>query len=136
MGKNILAGIGGVITAIALVWIVESAGHAVYPPPPDLDFADPDVMRVYIDSLPVGALLFVAAAWFIGPFGGTFAACRVGSASPLVFVLVVGGLMLIATAVNLLMIPHPMWFSALGIIAVCVGSWLGMLVGRRGRSAT
>ncbi len=126
MGRNIGAGIAGVVIAGLLVWIVEKIGHAVYPPPFGLDFADPDAMRAYIAMLPLGALLFVAAAWFIGTAGGTFAACKLGTARRFIFALVVGGFMLVATAINLVMIPHPMWFSALGIAGIVFGAWLGL----------
>lgn len=129
MGKNIAAGILGVVVAGALVWLVEMAGHAIYPPPPDLDFANADAMRAYIDTLPIGALLFVAAAWFLGTLGGTVAACRVGSAKPRTFALVVGGFILAATIANLVMIPHPLWFSALGIVGIAAGACLGMRLG-------
>jgi len=127
MGKNIAAGIAGVIIAVALVWLVETIGHAVYPPPANLDFADPDAMRAYMATIPLGALLFVAAAWFIGTLGGTFAACKIGSAKPFTFAIVVGGLMLIATAANLIMIPHPIWFSILGVAGIFIAAWLGMM---------
>ena len=129
MGKNIAAGIAGVVIAGLLVWLVEMLGQTVYPPPTDLKFADPDAMRAYIDMLPLGALLFVAAAWFIGTLGGTFAACKIGTANPIVLAGVVGGLMLIATVANLIMIPHPLWFSILGVVGVIVAAWLGMTFG-------
>lgn len=130
MGKNIIAGITGVVIAVALVWVVEKVGHAVYPPPPDLNFADPDAMRAYIETVPLGALLFVAAAWFIGTLCGTCAACAIGTAKPMIFAMVVGGLMLIATIMNLVMIPHPMWFSILGVVGVVIGAWLGTMCKR------
>lgn len=130
MLKNIAAGIAGVVIAVALVWVVERVGHAVYPPPPDLNFADPDTMRAYIQTLPLGALLFVAAAWFIGTLGGTCAACAIGTAKPMIFAIVVGGLMLVATIMNLVMIPHPTWFSVLGIVGVVVAAWLGTMCER------
>lgn len=130
MGRNIGAGLAGVIIAMALVWVVEKTGHAVYPPPTDLDFADPDAMRAYIATLPLGALLFVAAAWFVGTLGGTCAACAIGTAKPVVFAMVVGGLMLVATIVNLVMIPHPMWFSVLGVVGIGVAAWLGTMCER------
>ena len=129
MVKNIAAGIAGIIIAGLLVWLVEMLGHTVYPPPTDLNFADSDAMRAYIDTLPLGALLFVAAAWFIGTLGGTAAACKIGDAKPMIFAGVVGGFMLLATAANLIMIPHPLWFSILGIVGIIVAAWLGMTLG-------
>ncbi len=126
MGRNIGAGVAGVLVAFALVWLVEAIGHAIYPPPDELDFGNTDVMRAYIDTLPLGALLTVAIAWFAGSCGGTFAACKLGSARPLVYALIVGGLMLAGAIFNLVVIPHPHWFSALGIVGILAGAWLGM----------
>ena len=129
MLKNIAAGIAGIIIAGLLVWLVEMLGHTIYAPPADLNFADGDAMRAYIDTLPIGALLFVAAAWFIGTLGGTFAACKIGDAKPMIFAAVVGGLMLVGTLFNLMTIPHPLWFSILGVAGIAVGAWLGMTCG-------
>ena len=131
MGRKIGAGILGIAVAIALVWVVEKIGHSIYPPPADLDTGDTDVMRAYVDTLPLGALLSVAVAWFIGSVGGTFAACKVGTARPLVYALVVGGMMFAGAAFNLLIIPHPMWFSILGVVGIFVGTWVGMNLGSR-----
>jgi hypothetical protein len=129
MARNIGAAIVGVFVAVGLVWAIESVGHGVYPPPASLDLTDAEAMRAYADAMPIGALLFVALAWFSGTLAGTWVACRIGTASPLVFVLVVGGLILTAAITNLMLIPHPLWFSALGIIAILVGAWLGKMLG-------
>lgn len=136
MGKNILAGFAGIVVAIAIVWLIEMVGHSVYPPPPNLNFADADAMRSYTSTLPIGALLFVAGAWFVATLCGTFAACKIGNAKPVVFAGVVGGLMLIATAANLVMIPHPLWFSILGVVGIIVAAWLGMTLGAGSSSAS
>ena len=128
MARKIAAGVAGVIVAFALVWFVENIGHSVYPPPADLDFTDADAMRVYVDALPIGALLFVAGAWFLGTLGGVVTACRIGDAEPRTYTMVVGGLVLLATAANLIMIPHPAWFSVMGVAGIIIAAWLGMMI--------
>jgi len=134
MGKNIAAGVAGVIVAFFVVWLVEKIGHSVYPLPPDLNFADKEAMRAYIDTVPLGALLFVAGAWFLGALGGTVTACTVGDAKPVTYAMVVGGLMLLATAANLIMIPHPAWFSITGVVGILIATWLGMTIGTGSQS--
>ncbi len=129
MGKNIAAGFAGVLIAIGLVWIVEMTGHTVYPPPPEIDFSDADAMTEYLSDLPLGAFLFVGGAWFIGTLGGTVAAVRMGNAQPMVFAIIVAGIMLLATTVNLVMIPHPLWFSICAIVGIIMAAHLGMLLG-------
>jgi uncharacterized protein YacL len=49
----------------------------------------------------------------------------------MIYAIVVGGLMLVATAANLLTIPHPLWFSVLGVVGIIVAAWLGMTLGAR-----
>jgi len=130
MGKNIVAGIAGALVAVALVGVTEMIGHSVYPPP-DIDFSDTEVVRHYISGLPLGAFLFVGGAWFVGTLGGTVTACCIGSAQPRVFAMIIGGLMLVGTAFNLAMIPHPLWFSVSGIAGIIVAAWLGRLFGSK-----
>ena len=130
MVRNIAAGVVGVIVAAALVMLVEKIGHSVYPPPEGLDVADAEAMRDYVASLPIGALLFVAAAWFIGATAGTCAACAIGTARPMYLAVVVGGLLFIGASANLLMFPHPIWFSVLGLTGILVGAGLGTMCRR------
>jgi len=134
MGKNIAAGVAGILVAVGLVWIIEIAGHTIYPPPPDLDFTDTEAVRLYISGLPLGAFLFIGGAWFVGTLGGTVVACYVGNAAPRIFAMIVGALMLVATASNLAMIPHPLWFSVSGIVGIIFAAWLGMFTVNKANS--
>ena len=129
MGRNVIAGIAGVLIAGTLVFLVEMAGHAVYPLPANLDFSDKEAAGAYISALPLGALLFVSGAWFVAALGGTFAACKIGRAKPEIYALVVGGLMVAGTIANLVMIPHPLWFSITGLLGIVIAAWLGMKFG-------
>ena len=130
MGRNILAGVAGVIAAGFIVWLVEMVGHGVYPPPADLDFKDMEAMSAYVSTLPFGAFLFVGGAWFLGSLGGTLLASRIGNAEPLIYAVVIGGVVLIAAAFNLVMMPHPIGFSIPAVAGIVIGAWLGMTIGR------
>ena len=130
MGRNIMAGIAGVGIAMLAVWLVQTIGHAVYPPPADLDTRDLEAMRVYVASLPVGPFLFVIASYFIGTAVGTCTACTLGTMLPRVFAMFVGCVMLVATAMNVAMIPHPTWFIILAVVAIVAAGWLGTMCAR------
>lgn len=135
MGKNIAAGIAGVLVAGLIVSLVEMLGHTVYPVPPELDMSDLDTLREYIAGLPAGAFVFVAAGWFLGTLGGVLTACRIGTAKPMIFTMVVTGFMLLATAYNLVVIPHPLWFSITGVAGILVAAWLGLTLStKRGKN--
>ena len=130
MGKNIGAGLAGVIIAMLSVWLVQKIGHAVYPPPADIDLNDFEAMKDYVAGLPIGALLFVIASYFIGTLVGTCVACAIGTMLPRIYALLVGCLMLVATTMNVMMIPHPTWFILAAVIAIVAGAWLGTMCKR------
>lgn len=130
MGRNIGAGVAGVVIAVLAVWLVQMIGHAVYPPPAGLDVNDLEAMKDYVAALPLGALLFVIASYFVGTLAGTCAACAIGTMLPRVFAILVGCLMLIATAMNVAMIPHPTWFIVVAVAAIAIGAWLGTMCSR------
>jgi len=128
MIRNIGAALAGIVTAFVLVVLVEKVGHLIYPPPADLDFSDPEAIRPYIATMPFLALLFPMIAWVVATFTGSLVASKIGTANPLIFAGVVGGLVLAATIANLIMIPHPAWFSIVSLVAIAASAWFAAKV--------
>jgi hypothetical protein len=128
MVRNVAAALAGIVTAFVLIMLIEKLGHIIYPPPPDIDFSDPKAMRPYIATLPFLALLFPMIAWVVATFAGTVLACKIGTANPLAFAAVVGALVLAGTIANLIMIPHPVWFSAVSLAAIAASAWIAVRV--------
>jgi len=124
MIRDAAAAVIGLVIAFVLIMAIEKAGHFIYPPPPDLDFSDSDAVRTYIATLPLLALLFPMFAWVIGTFSGTLVACFIGTVRPIAFAIVVGGLVLAGTVANLIVTPHPHWFSVLSLIGIVASAWL------------
>ena len=135
MIRNIAALIAGIVTAFASIYLIKNLGHTIYPPPPDLDFSDPEAMRPYIATLPIIALLFPMFGWFIGAFAGSLVADFCGNAKPYVFAGIVGGLVLAATIANLILIPHPLWFSITSLLGIIASAWLATRVAVTGNSS-
>ena len=135
MLRDIGAAVAGLVTAFALIALIEWIGHTIYPPPSDLDFSDPVAMPIYVAQLPIQALLFPMFAWFIGTFCGTLVACTMGQARPVVFAFAIGLLVLAGTIANLILIPHPLWFSAIAVIGIIVSAWLALLIARKGTAS-
>ena len=121
MGRNLGAGFAGVVIAGLLVWVVEMIGHSIFPVPEGPDFSD-------IEALPIGALLAVVVAWIVGAIGGTFAACRIATAPPYIYAILVGGFILLGIGFMLSIIPHPTWMAVTGVVGTIVGAWLGMFL--------
>jgi hypothetical protein len=119
-----LAIVAGIVTAMLLVNIIEGIGHRAYPPPPGLDFADQEAMKVYIEALPMGALGYVLASWIIGTYGGGVVAGVIARTGSRLFPGIVGAVMLAAVIANLIMIPHPVWFALVGVFGTIVAAFM------------
>ncbi|HET6565021.1 MAG TPA: hypothetical protein VFG52_06365 [Xanthomonadales bacterium] len=124
MLRKISAVLLGLVVAFVTVMVVEWVSHQVYPPPPGLDFKDPEQVRLFVASLPLGAFLAILLGWLLGTITGGLTACYVAREKPVVFASIIGTVMLAATVTNLALIPHPTWFSIAGIIAIGAGTLL------------
>ncbi len=124
MIRNILAIAVAIVVAFVTIMLVEKLGHIVYPPPEDIDFGEPAEVREFIGSLPVGAILFVGAAWAIGTFVGSISGALIGTNKSYIYSVVVGGLVLAGAITNLIIIPHPIWFTIAAPIAVIAAAFL------------
>ncbi|NNK40364.1 MAG: hypothetical protein HKP45_06905 [Winogradskyella sp.] len=123
--KKVLATVVGLVAAAAVILVFEFLGEMFFPLPEQIDITDVDSIKANMDKIPTGSLVFVIMAHFLGILAGMVVTTYV-SKETLVPVLVVGGILLLATLINLFVLPHPIWFIIADILAVV----LGFLVGR------
>jgi hypothetical protein len=132
MARTIGAILLGAIVAFLLIAAVHAVSAQVYPVPEGL-MQDKEGMARHIASLPIGAFLFVLAAYLIGTVGGVATAVRVGRAKFPGYA--VGALLICGSLANLLMFPHPVWFAVANLAIVIAATYL-MTRGAAARSAT
>lgn len=113
-----LALLAGMAAAFITVALIETAGHALYPTPQGLNQNNPQALRAYIEALPLGAKLFVLVAWLAGTVDGVFVSCLVGRRRYGLCAAAIGTALLLATAANLWLIPHPLWLAAAGLLGI------------------
>jgi hypothetical protein len=126
--KIILGVVAGLVVAFLCVMGIEAVGHLVYPPPPGTDLTDPAQVARLMEIVPAAALAFVAAAWFVGALAGAWVANAVAKralAGWIVALLVIAG-----GVATMIMIPHPAWLWAAGIVLPVIA---GMLAQRFAR---
>ena len=68
----------GFIATFAAISLVQALGHAVIPPPADLDVKDQAAFAEWLATAPAGSFLFVLASYFAGAFLGPFVATWLG----------------------------------------------------------
>ena len=124
MGRTIGAVVAGVISAWVVIMLFEFGGASVYSPPPGSDLGDPEQLREYIAAAPATAMALVLAGWAVGAFLGGWVAAKLSHRHRLGAALAVGAVVLAGVVANAMMIPHPPWFTVLGLLLPLPAAWL------------
>jgi hypothetical protein len=132
--RSVLSVLLGAVVAGVIIALMELLGSKIFPLPAGTDPRDMEEVKAAMANLPAGALLLVIFAWFLGTTAGAWAAARVAGRAPMAHGLIVGGLLLATGIANMLMVPHPAWFWALGVAAFVLAAYLGarLAAGRAG----
>jgi hypothetical protein len=134
MIMRILKGIvAGIVVAFLCVFAVEWIGHSLYPTPAGLDMSEPADQARLMDAMPAAAKALVLLAWFAGALAGAWTANRIAGRS--VAGWVVALLVIAAGVATMLMIPHPAWMWAGGILLPLLAGWIADRTARRGAAA-
>lgn len=126
MIRKLAAAVVGLIVAMLTIQLVQTIGHLVYPPPTDFEFGEPEEVRAFMSTLPIGSILFVGAAWAAGTFLGTLAGAVISRSRPLPYAIVVGGIVMAGAITMLIIIPHPWWFTIAAPISIVAAAILAM----------
>lgn len=123
--KNVLATIVGFIVASATVYLFETLiGHNLFPLPEGAKPMDMEWIKNNMDQISMGSKIFVIIAHFAGIIAGMFVAAKISKTS-IVPTYIVGVLMLLATAFNIVMLPKELWFSLSDGILTIIGFLIG-----------
>jgi hypothetical protein len=133
---NILAVVAGFIAGGVAVGIVEMIGMTLVPPPPELIEAikAEDFQRAaeLINTLPLVSFLYVLLAYAVGAFlGGLVASSICPTMSRPWPALIVGGLLLLTGLMNVVMLPHPLWFTVVSLLIFLPAAWQGSRLAER-----
>lgn len=125
MGRTLLAVIVGLVAMIACVAAIELLSSALYPAPLGVDYHDPEQLRAAMPSIPWQAKALVVLAWTLGALVGGYVAARVAREHRRGVASSVGVLMVVLVSISLVMIPHPAWMLALGLLLPLPAALLG-----------
>jgi len=131
MLRKILAALAGILIAVMVFMGFEKIARHYYPLPPGTDRADHAAMVAYTESLPTEAFLIVLTGWVVGSFlCGLF--IKLISRSGGKTAAYISGLFLTtAGIVDIFMLPHPLWFTIIGIVVFIPMTLIGYAIFRR-----
>ncbi len=126
---RIFAVIAGFIVQTLAIMGMEWLSAKMNPPPPGLDLKDPAQLAALVAKMPPSAFLLVLAGYLIGAFLGAHTATEImGGKTPwpgrIVMLLGLAGL-----AANVIIIPHPIWFTVAAALCFILGARLGLRLG-------
>lgn len=130
MKRLILGLVAGVLAGGLTVGIVETIGHAIFPPPPGVDASNPETLRTIIDQIPLGAKVAVIVAWGVGVLVGGIVAAMIARRGPMP-AWWIGAILLGMGAWTMLMIPHPAWMWIAAIVTTIIAAYGAGRIGGR-----
>lgn len=122
--RLILGSVTGIVTAMAVIWLVETVGHAMSGGPAMPDVNNAEALAAYAASLPIGSLLSVLIAWVGGAAAGVVAGSLIAPGRSLFIAILVGALVLLGAIMQVMQFPHPMWLVVASMIGIPTAAWL------------
>lgn len=122
--RQVLGTFAGVVTAMAVIMLVESVGHIVSGGPQMPDVNDAAAVAAYAASLPIGSLLSVLIAWASGTAAGVIAGTLVAPGRSVFIAIIVGALVMLGAVMQVTQFPHPLWLVISGITGIPAAAWL------------
>ena len=124
---RILAVLAGCVVGILFIFMGEALSHALYPPPPNIDLNNIDQLKELMNQVPAMALIIVLLCAFIGSLVGGLIASII-SKKDVKAALLVGAVFTVLGGINLIAIPHPVWFTVFGLIVYLLGAYCGFII--------
>ena len=131
----ILRAFGGIVAAMLVAFVlliaVEFFSSVVHPTPPDFQ-GTMEEMCQHVERYPHWVLAVVVPAWAGTALASTWIAGRLGGRG---CALVIGVLLSAGLVFNVSMLPYPLWFKIVSLIAIPCATIFGVKLTGRLRSA-
>lgn len=117
MLRKVGSTIAGLIAAVAVIFLLESIGHALYAPVGAA--TGPVSMEDPLAEVPSGARVLVVLGWFAGSAIGGALVLRLSGWRPGAWIVAV--LLALAGITMILEVPHPVWMQVAAVVAPLLG---------------
>lgn len=78
--------------------------------------AEPEKVNQAMDAVPTGAFIGVLITWAAGAFLGAWAAALLAGRRPMLHAGIIGGVVLVNSALAMMMMPYPDWMKFAGLL--------------------
>ena len=126
--RRLLAVLAGVITGGIVIFLMETIGHTVIPPPDHVDLSDIDSIDAYMQEAPVAVLLFCGAGLAVRLSDGEVGCCGIFKES-LLASFICGTVLLVFSIINMTSFYHPVWVWIAALAGMVPAAWYGGRLG-------
>lgn len=135
--RNILAVIAGIVVGGVVNMAIIMVSPHIIPPPAGVDVTKAESLRESMHLFGPRHFLFPFLAHALGTLAGSFVAYLVAASKRSAFAYTIGVFFLAGGIAAASMIPAPVWFIVLDLVAAYIPmAWLGARLGRRISPAT
>ncbi len=128
--------VAGLAAAMVLVALVEVVTLAFHPFPEGADTTDQAVVAAHVEKFPHWVLAIAVVGWGVTVYASAWVATRLGTGRHAAHGIAVGGLLILAAVVNMLMLPYPVWFEVANVVILPLALWGGVRSGRGPRGVS
>jgi hypothetical protein len=126
--KRFLAVLTGCAVGIIVIFISEKLGHIIYPLPANIDPKNMEQLKELMATVPPMYLILVLIGAFLGSFVGGLISTIIVKTKDKTPALIVGLVLTVLGLINILFIPHPMWFNVSALLIYFVGASVGYTI--------
>lgn len=134
MPKGILPIFAGMATAMIVIFIMEFISHSIYPIPKGVDMKNKEAIAEMIKNMPSGAMIFILMGYAFGSFSGGLVGAMMSTEKRIRTSLIVGAVVMLGGVMNIMMVPHPLWFSICTFLAYLPFAYLGGYIAEKAKS--
>ncbi len=116
MRHPVVAALLSLVIGFILVSGIEAIGHFMFPPPFRLDIEN---IQDYMSQVPLASMLMVLLAHFLGGAVAIFTCIKLANKKLPAYIIAV--IFFAATVFNLVLIPHPTWFTIADVSVTIIG---------------
>jgi hypothetical protein len=125
MLRKIIGAIAGIVAAMLIFMVFEKINSGRFPLPPGVDPADHEAVTAYAQTLPSSTFITLLAGWATGSFICGLLIRIISKSADKIPAYIAGLFLTTAAIVDLILLPHPMWFIVAGIVVFIPMTLLG-----------
>jgi hypothetical protein len=126
--RNILAAVAGVILGSAVNMGIIMVSRYIIPPPAGMDLTTMEGLKAAMHLLRPEHFIMPFLSHALGTFAGAAIAALIAASHKMKFALAIGAFFLVGGIANIMMLPSPLWFTLLDLIAAYIP--MGYLAGK------